>query len=76
MTLVSQAGIDRPVDGGRRSSTTGTVRFFTYKPKSSCIDAPFMIYGLLRDVVISRRYETLAIDRSTVNAIANVRHLY
>jgi ABC-2 type transport system permease protein len=50
----------------------GTAHFYTYKPKSSEIDALFMVEGLIRDAVISRRYETRGLDRAVLNAISNV----
>ena len=57
---------------GDLEGTEGTVRFYTYKPKSSQIDALLMVERLLREAVISRRYETRGLDRAVLNAISNV----
>lgn len=71
--MLRQAQLDTYVAlEGDLEGTDGTVRFYTYKPKSSHIDALFMIEGLLRDAVVSRRYETRGLDRAVVNAISNV----
>ena len=71
--MLRQAQLDTYVVlEGDLEGTDGTVRFYTYKPKSSHIDALFMIEGLLRDAVVSRRYETRGLDRAVVNAISNV----
>ena len=57
---------------GDLEGTTGVVRFYTYKPKSSQIDALFMVERLIRDAVINRRYETRGLDRAVLNAISKV----
>lgn len=57
---------------GDLEGTDGTVHFYTYKPKSSQIDALFMVEGLIRDAVVSRRYETRGLDRAVLKAISNV----
>jgi ABC-2 type transport system permease protein len=57
---------------GDLEGTNGAVRFYTFKPKSSQIDALFMVEGLIHDAVVSRRYETRGLDRAVVNAISNV----
>jgi ABC-2 type transport system permease protein len=50
----------------------GTVRFFTYKPKPSQVDALGTVERLLRDAVINRRYETRSLDRKMLEGIGNV----
>jgi ABC-2 type transport system permease protein len=57
---------------GDLEGTDGTVQFYTYKPKSSQIDALFMVERLIRDGVVSRRYETRGLQRAVVDAISNV----
>lgn len=57
---------------GDLEGTGGTVQFYTYRPNSSQVDALFMVEGLIRDAVISRRYETRGLDRAVLNAISNV----
>jgi ABC-2 type transport system permease protein len=72
-SMLRQAQLDAYVAlEGDLEGSDGTVRFYTYKPKSSNIDALFTIERLLRDAVISRRYETRGLDRSVINAIFNV----
>ena len=50
----------------------GTVRFFTYKPKPSQVDALGTVERLLREAVIDRRYETRGLDRKMLEGIWNV----
>jgi ABC-2 type transport system permease protein len=54
--------------GGRE----GTIRFYTYKPRPSQIDALGTVEHLLREAVINRRYETRGLDRKMLNEIGNV----
>ncbi len=50
----------------------GTVRFYTYKPKPSQIDALGTVEHLLREAVVNRRYETHGLDRKMLDEISNV----
>jgi len=50
----------------------GEMRFYTYKLKSSEIDALWTVERLIRDAIISRRYETRGLDRAIVQAITSV----
>jgi ABC-2 type transport system permease protein len=71
--MLRQAQLDAYVAlEGDLEGTSGNVRFYTYKAKSSQIDALFMVEGLIRDAVVSRRYETRGLDRAVLNAISNV----
>lgn len=50
----------------------GEMWFYTYKLKSSQIDALWTVERLIRDAIVSRRYETRGLDRAMVQAIAHV----
>ncbi|MBN1510160.1 MAG: ABC transporter permease [Sedimentisphaerales bacterium] len=71
--MLRQARLDAYVElQGNLEDTEGTARFYTYKPKSSQIDALFVVEGLVRDAVINRRYEKRGLDRATFRAISSV----
>jgi ABC-2 type transport system permease protein len=50
----------------------GSVRLFSYKFKPSQADALGTVEHLLREAVISRRYETHGLDRKILEGISNV----
>ncbi len=50
----------------------GSLRLFTYKSKPSQADALGTVEHLLREAVISRRYETHGLDRKVLEGISNV----
>ncbi|OHB66996.1 MAG: hypothetical protein A2Y77_05645 [Planctomycetes bacterium RBG_13_62_9] len=57
---------------GDLDSGAGAVRFYTYKLKSSQVDALFMVESLIRDAIVGRRYEAKGLDRATIDAISRV----
>jgi ABC-2 type transport system permease protein len=58
---------------GNLEGGAGSVHFYTYKPKSSHIDALFMVEGMVRDAIVNRRYEARGLDRTVLRSISNVR---
>jgi ABC-2 type transport system permease protein len=50
----------------------GVIHFYTYKPRPSQMDALATVEHLLREAVISRRYETRGLDRKMLSEITNV----
>ncbi len=57
---------------GDLEGKTGAVRFYTYKPKPSLVDALWTVESLLRDAVIDRRYEVRGIDRAVLDEVQHV----
>ncbi len=57
---------------GDLEGEAGTIRFYTYKPKPSHVDALWTVESLLRDAVINRRYEVRGIDRAVLDAVQDV----
>ena len=50
----------------------GAVRFYAYKPRPSQLDALGRVEGLLRDAIVSHRYESRGLDRTMLDEIRNV----
>jgi ABC-2 type transport system permease protein len=54
---------------GDLTGQEGTLRFYTYKPKPSQIDAFGTVERLVREVIINRRYEARGLDRTMLDEI-------
>jgi ABC-2 type transport system permease protein len=57
---------------GDLEGKTGAIRFYTYKPNPSHVDALWTVESLLRDAVINRRYEVRGIDRAILDEVQKV----
>ncbi len=57
---------------GDAESKNDAVRFYTYKPDSSKVDALWSVERLVCDAVVSRRYEVHGFDEKLLKEIANV----
>ena len=57
---------------GDLEGEAGAVRLFTYKPRPSQVDALGTVEHLLREAVISRRYETRGLDRKMLEGISKI----
>jgi len=57
---------------GDAESKDDAIQFYTYKPDSSKIDALWSVERLIRDAVVSRRYEVHGFDETVLKEIARV----